>query len=696
MNDNKFLLSDEKNISQENMQERVKIYNEIKDLPESFFSKLRHFQPQIGCLNACKICSKYASTNMAYWTESRQRNIISAIKVASYKFRKEKPFIVWDRPEHRNGVIFSYLDNDIGNYYYLKSFVKLCYEELGVETRISTVGYSRYNERLNKMHKEINSSDLLPSLGGVRLSFTPYECGWVCSNNQKYSRKDYMEDIANFLKIYKPYYEYAGSGSREFCVELRYKPLVAKSDVYIFNYNEHFVISSSNYLYISKERNIKFNIAHISDPFNHSIVLDQKPQEFIYIDLTFIPNSVDELIQYLDTLDINSQVDKEVVDVYKMENRDGEYYSINPSLINKCNYGINFYPLTKNRISSGYIVVERFLLNAMAELKKQKQKENNFTWEDVNEVLNICRKNANDYKALNKVEKSNYILKELLPIVGVYVSALKKANYTPNEFFDKNFTIDTGIICNLGRALSEFGGLTRLENEPLTPTHERNYGIHNSKMKQEDTAWRISCDYNNEIIIEKLELKNTATENGQTSYKKKIKLDNKDELLNFNSLKNVTLIPGQVNPNAIYFYKEFGELGYLASYSEHGFYKDNIYWKTLEHYYQAQKFEDKDVIEKIIKAATPKEASTIGRDRNNHLKNNWSKIKLDVMEEGLYNKYIQNKDICEKLLNTGNKEIVEATVKEFYWGCGIDGTGENHFGKLLVKVRNYIRKELKL
>lgn len=521
MNYNKFLLSDEENISQEDMQERIKVYSEIKDLPENFFSKLRHFQPQIGCLNACKICSKYASTNMAYWTESRQRNIISAIKVASYEYKKEKPFIVWNRPEHRNGVIFSYLDNDIGNYYYLKSFIKLCYEELGVETRISTVGYSRYNERLNKMHKEINSPDLLPGLGGVRLSFTPYECGWVCSNNKKYSRKDYMEDIANFLKIYKPYYEYAGSGSKKFCVELRYKPLVMKSDVYIFNYNKHFVISSNNYLYISKERNIHFNIAQISNPFNHSIVLSQKPQKFICFNLTFIPKSIDELIQYLDTLDVNFQVNKETVDVYKMQNREGEYFSINPSLIDKCNYGINFYPLTQNRTSSGYIVVERFLLNAMAELKNQKQKEKDFTWEDVDEVLNICRKNANNYKAINKVEKSNYILNEILPLVTAYVYALKKANYTPNEFFDRNFTIDTGIICNLGRAVSEFDGLTSLENEPLTPTHERNYGMYNSKMKQEDTAWRISCDYDNEIIIEKLELKNTATENGQTSYQKK-------------------------------------------------------------------------------------------------------------------------------------------------------------------------------
>lgn len=696
MNNNIFLLSDEKNISQEDMQERIKVYNEIKDLPEDFFSKLRHLQPQIGCLNACRICSKYASTNMAFWAEKRQRNVISAIKVASYKYKKEKPFIVWNRPEHRNGVIFSYLDNDIGNYYYLKSFIKLCYEELGVETRISTVGYSKYNERLNKMHKEINSSDLLPCLGGVRLSFTPYECGWVCSNNQKYSRKNYIEDMTNFLKVYKSYYKYAGSGSRKFCVELRYKPLVVKSNVYVFNYNEHFIISSCNYLYISKEQNIKFNVAQISDPFDHSIVLNQKPQKFLYLDLKFIPKSINELIQYLDMIDLNIQYDKGIVDVYKLENRDGEYYSINPSLINDCNYGINFYPLAKSRTSSGYIVVERFLLNAIAELKKQKQKEDNFTWEDVDEVLNICRKNAINYKATGKVEKSNYILNELLPIVEAYVYALKKADYMPENFFDKNFTIDTGIICNLGRAISEFGGLTGFENEPLTPTHERNYGMYNSKMKQEDSAWRLSCEYNNEILIEKLELKNTATDNGQMSYQKRIKLKNKDEQLNFSSLKTDALIPGQVNPNTIYFYKEFGKYGFLASYSEHGFYKDGIFWKTLEHYYQAQKFDDKKVIKKIIDAKTPKEASMIGRDRNNHLKSNWETIKLDIMEEGLYNKYMQNKDICQKLLNTGNRKIVEATVKEFYWGCGIDGTGENQFGMLLVKVRNRIRKELKL
>ena len=66
--------------------------------------------------------------------------------------------------------------------------------------------------------------------------------------------------------------------------------------------------------------------------------------------------------------------------------------------------------------------------------------------------------------------------------------------------------------------------------------------------------------------------------------------------------------------NEIRFYKEFGSLGYLATYSSHGFYKDNVYWKTSEHYYQAQKFLDPAVRKLIIDAPTPKEASNIGSD----------------------------------------------------------------------------------
>lgn len=146
---------------------------------------------------------------------------------------------------------------------------------------------------------------------------------------------------------------------------------------------------------------------------------------------------------------------------------------------------------------------------------------------------------------------------------------------------------------------------------------------------------------------------------------------------------------------AIEFYKEFGPLGYLATYSNHGFYKNGVFWKTSEHYYQAQKFESKDIQRLIINAPTPKIASEIGRNRQYKLRDNWDEIKQDVMFEAALFKFQANPDILKKLLETGDEEIVEATVKENYWGCGPLKDGQNNYGKILVKVRALLREKQK-
>lgn len=146
---------------------------------------------------------------------------------------------------------------------------------------------------------------------------------------------------------------------------------------------------------------------------------------------------------------------------------------------------------------------------------------------------------------------------------------------------------------------------------------------------------------------------------------------------------------------AIEFYKEFGPLGYLATYSNHGFYKDGVFWKTSEHYYQAQKFENKDIQRLIINAPTPKTASEIGRNRQYKLRDNWDEIKQDVMFEAVLFKFQANPDILTKLLKTGDEEIVETTVKENYWGSGPLKDGQNNYGKILVKVRALLREKQK-
>ena len=145
---------------------------------------------------------------------------------------------------------------------------------------------------------------------------------------------------------------------------------------------------------------------------------------------------------------------------------------------------------------------------------------------------------------------------------------------------------------------------------------------------------------------------------------------------------------------AIEFYKEFGENGYLANYSNYGFYKNNIFYKTVEHYYQSEKFDNNVIKEKIINSNTPKEASNIGRDRKNIRKNNFNSIKNQVMLDGVLEKFRQNKSILYKLIETRNEEIIENTVDEYYWGIGKDKSGKNHFGKILMKARHILKKEL--
>ena len=539
-----FLLSDEKEISQEDYEIRKQLYTEFMNLPENFVSKMRHLQPQVGCFNKCSFCSKLSVCKSEYWSLQSLKNIVSALKYTSRNYTKDDVLLAWDRREHRIGVIFPYLNNDIAAYPHLDHFISLCYRELGVRTRISTVGYSRHNKELNEVHKRICANGLICALGGVRLSISQYGRVWE-EPSDKNSLEEYQADLANFLSIYKLYYEKFGSGSRKMCCELRFNPLVENAKVFEFDYHGKSALAVSNYLYVSRDENIQFEECFIKDPYNHSLSLTADGIPFNEYNLPFKVEKLEDLISYMDE---NILIPEKSVEVYMFRNKDGIYYSIDPKLTEEGNFGLHIYPETEIRTKSGYIVTERFFLNALYNFKKRRglalrDLVLDSTYDDCYEVVNILKEYSKYYHEKGKEEKSTYILEHIVPLIEVYIRALKDADYSSDVFFDKNFTIDTGMICNLGRAINLFKGITKFVNEPLTPIHERNYGRHCSTMKQENYVWLLGCDFHNKILIEKLDLFNTASVEGQVSFKKQIEIANFNKKIEEDSKY---LYPGEV------------------------------------------------------------------------------------------------------------------------------------------------------
>lgn len=77
-------------------------------------------------------------------------------------------------------------------------------------------------------------------------------------------------------------------------------------------------------------------------------------------------------------------------------------------------------------------------------------------------------------------------------------------------------------------------------------------------------------------------------------------------------------------------------------------------------------------------------------------RDDWDKVKADVMLLATYYKFKQNADAQTLLLQTGAKTIVDHTAADSYWGDGGDGSGKNLLGVILMAVRKRLQHEEKL
>ena len=123
---------------------------------------------------------------------------------------------------------------------------------------------------------------------------------------------------------------------------------------------------------------------------------------------------------------------------------------------------------------------------------------------------------------------------------------------------------------------------------------------------------------------------------------------------------------------------------------------DGKEWHSTEHYFQAQKFVGTPYEEYIrLYAGSPREAFQLARHPEclKWQRSDWDAVKLDVMYKALLAKFTQHGQLRQLLLSTGDRKLIEHTFNDSFWGDGGGmGSGLNHLGRLLAKVRELTRK----
>ncbi len=112
----------------------------------------------------------------------------------------------------------------------------------------------------------------------------------------------------------------------------------------------------------------------------------------------------------------------------------------------------------------------------------------------------------------------------------------------------------------------------------------------------------------------------------------------------------------------------------------------NLLFYSVENAYQAAKCRYVDQMVQF-QGIRPGDAKRLGKTVDQRA--DWNEKKLSIMEDLVQQKFFNNPDLAKLLLATGDQELVEGNKwGDRFWGQCPIGTGQNHLGKILMKVRN--------
>lgn len=132
-----------------------------------------------------------------------------------------------------------------------------------------------------------------------------------------------------------------------------------------------------------------------------------------------------------------------------------------------------------------------------------------------------------------------------------------------------------------------------------------------------------------------------------------------------------------------------GEYRWLSNFWSCFVKLDGQTYPSTENAYQAAKTLDPS-LRAPFRSYFPSKAKSEGRSLK--LRPDWESVKLGIMEDLCRQKFKNNDELRERLLATGDAQLVEGNDwGDTYWGVDVRRGGQNNLGKLLMRIRNELR-----
>lgn len=126
----------------------------------------------------------------------------------------------------------------------------------------------------------------------------------------------------------------------------------------------------------------------------------------------------------------------------------------------------------------------------------------------------------------------------------------------------------------------------------------------------------------------------------------------------------------------------------FSNFSAHAIEFQGVKYATAEHAFHAQKFDDTKLREEIVGCGSPLAAWELARKLKPQRRADWNDVKVGILTDIIREKVRQYPEVRTALEETGNREIIEVNENDDFWGTGADGNGQNHTGKILMKIRD--------